>query len=46
MSSDRAKFQADFLYVRDRINEFFGRPGVQRALDLIDDLGITGWEKW
>ena len=46
MPSDRAKYAADFTYVRDRINEFFGRRGVQRAFDLIDELGITGWEKW
>lgn len=46
MASDSAKFAADFSYVRDRINEFFGRRGVQRALDLIDELEITGWEKW
>lgn len=46
MSSDHTKFAADFSYVRDRVNEFFGRRGVQRALGLIDELGITGWEKW
>lgn len=46
MASDDAKFVADFQYVRDRVDEFFGRRGVQRALNLIDDLGITGWEKW
>ncbi len=41
-----AKFEADFQYVRDRINEFFGRRTIGRSLALIDELGITGWEKW
>ena len=46
MSTDRVKFQADFVYVRERVNEFFGRRSIGRALALIDELGITGWEKW
>ena len=46
MASDRAKFDADFEYVKDHINQFFDRGSVCRALDLIDEIGITGWEKW
>lgn len=41
-----AKFEADFQYVRERINEFFGRRAIGKSLALIDELGITGWEKW
>lgn len=46
MASDRAKFEADFLFVREHISDFFDRGTVKRALDIIDDVGITGWEKW
>ena len=46
MATDQAKFAADFNYVRDRVNEFFARRTVGRALGLIAELGITGWEKW
>ena len=37
---------ADFLFVREHIGDFFDRGTVKRALDLIDAIGITGWEKW
>lgn len=46
MRSDRAKFDGDFHFVRDHLSDFFDRGSVQRALDLIDDVEITGWEKW
>jgi hypothetical protein len=46
VASDRAKFEADHRYVRDRIEEFFGRRSVGRCLNQIDEIGITGWEKW
>lgn len=46
MSSDLAKFEDDFSFVRDHVSDFFDRGSVKRALDLIDDVGITGWEKW
>jgi hypothetical protein len=46
MASEIAKFEADFSFVQDRINEFFDRGTVRRALDLLDEVGITGWEKW
>jgi hypothetical protein len=28
------------------VSDFFDRGTVKRALDLIDEVGITGWEKW
>ena len=46
MPRDRAKLEADFLFVRDHISQFFDRGAVCRALDFIDEVGITGWEKW
>ena len=46
MPSDRAKFEADFLFTRDHISQFFDRGAVRSALDLISEVGITGWEKW
>lgn len=46
MASDRAKFEDDFLFVRDHLSEFFDRGSIKRSLDLIDEVGITGWEKW
>ena len=46
MPSDRAKFEADFLFTRDHISQFFDRGAVRGALDLISEVGITGWEKW
>lgn len=41
-----ATFESDFLFVKDSISEFFDRGTVRRTLDLIDLVGITGWEKW
>ena len=46
VASNRAKFEADFEYVKDHIIQFFNKGSVCRALDLIDEVGITGWEKW
>ena len=46
MASERQKFEQDFAFVADTVEAFFDRGTVQRALDLIDDVGITGWEKW
>jgi hypothetical protein len=46
MSRDSVTFQSDFDYVRTRVDEFFSRKSIGRALALIDELGITGWEKW
>ena len=46
MASEKAKFEAVFSFVQERIAEFFDRGTVRRALDLIDQVGITGWEKW
>ena len=46
MGSDRGKFEDDFSFVRDHLSDFFDRGSVKRTLDLIDDVGITGWEKW
>lgn len=40
------KYKADFDYVKSHINEFFGRKSFGKSLALIDDIGITGWEKW
>ena len=44
MATEIAKFEADFSFVQDRINEFFDRGTVRRAIDLIDEVGITGWD--
>jgi hypothetical protein len=46
MPRDQERFARDFEYVRTRIDEFFSRRAVGRALATIDELGITGWEKW
>ena len=46
MGSDRAKFEDDFFFVRDLLSDFFDRGSIKRALGLIDEVGITGWEKW
>jgi hypothetical protein len=46
MASEWAKFEADFAFVRERLDQFFDRGAVRRALDLIDEVEITGWEKW
>ncbi len=46
MPSDRAKYEADFCFVTGHVSDFFDRGTVKRALDLIDEVGITGWEKW
>lgn len=46
MASDRAKFEQDFTFVRCSLEEFFNRGAVQRTLDRIHDVGISGWEKW
>jgi hypothetical protein len=46
MASERVKFEADFSYVQARITEFFDRGTVRRSLDLMEQIGITGWEKW
>jgi hypothetical protein len=46
VGSDLAKFEDDFNFVKDHISDFFDRGSVRRILELIDDVGITGWEKW
>ena len=46
MASDLAKFEADFYFVRDQISDFFDSGSIQNALQTIDEVGITGWEKW
>ena len=46
MGREEIKFEADFRFVCERMGEFFEREQVRRALDLIEDVGITGWEKW
>lgn len=40
------EYDADFHYVREGVSQFFDSGIVKRALDLIDKVGITGWEKW
>ena len=44
MGSDRAKFEDDFSFVRDHLSDFFDRGSIRHSLDLIYDVGITGWE--
>lgn len=46
MASDRAKFEDDFCFVRDHLSDFFDKGSIKRSLDLIDEVEITGWEKW
>ena len=36
----------DFLYLSGLIDEFFRGVKVGRALSIIEDQGITGWETW
>jgi hypothetical protein len=44
--SPSAKYHKDFGFVRDRVDEFFSRRTVGQALSLIDEVGISAWEKW
>ncbi len=46
MGTEKQRFKTDFGFVCDRVGEFFSRRTVGRALELIDEVGITGWEKW
>ena len=46
MSSDAAKFEADFSFVCEAVSGFFSSASIQKGLDAIDEVGITGWEKW
>jgi hypothetical protein len=46
VSGDRARFEADFSFVCEQVSSFFSSGSIQRALDAIDEIGITGWEKW
>lgn len=46
MASDITKFEEDFLFVKEQIGGFFDSGSIQKGLDIIDNVGITGWEKW
>jgi hypothetical protein len=46
MTSDRAKFEADFSFVCEAVSTFFSSASIQKGLDAIEEVGITGWEKW
>lgn len=44
--SEIARFEADFDFTFDVLASFFKRAKVQRALQSIEDMEVTGWEKW
>ena len=46
MPSEAAKYDDDFAFVCEHLNAFVNRANIRRTLDLIDEVGITGWEKW
>jgi hypothetical protein len=40
------QYDADFDFTWEVLTDFFNQKGIQRALDAIEDNGVTGWEKW
>ena len=41
-----ATFIKDHEFVAARLDEFFDLSRIQESLDAIEQIGITGWEKW
>ena len=39
-------FESDFDFTFDVLAGFFGQTRIQRTLETIEDIGISGWEKW
>jgi hypothetical protein len=44
--SELARFEADLDFTFDILESFFKRARVQRALQNIEEMEVTGWEKW
>ena len=46
MGSAAQQFESDFDFTCNLMGEFFSQRRVQRTLNLIEEYGLTGWEKW
>lgn len=44
--SERNTFEADFKFTLSLLDAFFKQSQIQTALAMIEEKGISGWEKW